>query len=122
MMIPILTPGERLWLASRRRGWTRRQIAEIYSPRGSHRPVALSTVNRWFHDQGDVPEVVLGAPFTSGERCAIARRRFGLSVPALSKLSGIEATDIALSEKGLMSPKPLTRYWSQRGWPPYPFW
>ena len=121
-MILILTPGERFWLMSWRRGWTRRELAEMYSPTGPHRPLALSTVDRWFHDKGNVPEVVLGPPFTSGERCAIARRRCGLSVPALSKLSGIEATEIALSEKGLMSPKQLTRYWSQRGWPPYPFW
>ena len=121
-MILILTPGERFWLMSWRSGWTRREFAEMYSPTGPHRPLAACTVDRWFHDKGDVPEVVLGAPFTSGERCAIARRRCGLSVPALSKLSGIEATEIALSEKGLMSPKPLTRYWSQRGWPPYPFW
>ncbi len=120
-MFLILTPGERFWLMSQRMGWTRRQLAEIYSPR-DHRPVALSTVDKWFHDKGNVPEVVLGEPFTSGERCAIARRRCSLSVPALSKLSGIEATDIALVERGLISPKPLKRYWYQRGWPPYPYW
>ncbi len=118
-MILILTPGERLWLESRRRGWTRRRIAEIYRPEGSHRPVALSTVDRWFHEKGNVPQVVLGEP-TLRDKCAIARRRRGLSVPALSKLSGIEATEIALAEKGLMSPKPLARYWSQTGWPPFP--
>ncbi len=60
MMIPILTPGERFWLMSWRRGWTRRELAEMYSPTGPHRPVALSTVDRWFHDKGDVPEVVAG--------------------------------------------------------------
>ena len=120
-MILILTPGERLRLMAHRRGWTRRRLAEIYGPGGPHRPVALCTVDRWFHDKGNVPEVILGEPNT-GDRCFIARHRRGLSVPALSKLSGIEATEIALVEKGLMSPKPLARYWSQGGWPPYPIW
>ncbi len=33
-MILILTPGERFWLMSWRSGWTRRELAEMYSPTG----------------------------------------------------------------------------------------